>query len=105
MEKWNTRIEFKGDFLNNMRHGYGKMIQRDGTVYEGQWENGLASGYGMLIQPDGFKNHGFFKDNVMIRKLNLEEFITDRLPSKNNKKKRSVKLRRDSISAKSEIDH
>ena len=49
VEKWSTGIEFKGEFLNNKRHGKGRMLQRDGTVYDGQWVNGVAEGYGILI--------------------------------------------------------
>jgi len=75
---WSTGIEYKGDFLNNMRHGLGKMLQRDGTVYEGHWENGLASGYGALIQQDGFKTYGLFIENQMVSKFNLDEFISRR---------------------------
>ena len=48
-ETWSTGVEYKGDFLNNKRHGRGRMLQRDGTVYEGQWSNGTATGYGTLI--------------------------------------------------------
>ena len=54
------------------------MLQRDGTVYEGNWVHGKANGYGMLIQPDGFKDYGLFKDNVMVSKLNMEQFIKGR---------------------------
>lgn len=51
------------------------MIQRDGTVYEGAWSKGKACGYGMLIQADGFKHYGLFKDNLMVSKLDLEQFM------------------------------
>ena len=77
-ETWSTGIEYKGDFKANMRHGKGRMLQRDGTVYEGSWVDGRACGYGMLIQPDGFKHYGLFKDNLMVSKLDLEEFIRSR---------------------------
>ena len=74
-ETWSTGIEFKGEFLNNMRHGRGRMLQRDGTVYEGNWREGLACGYGILHQPDGFKYYGFFKDNLMVYRLDYEQFF------------------------------
>ncbi len=34
-QDWSTGIDYKGEFLDNMRHGQGRMLQRDGTVYEG----------------------------------------------------------------------
>ena len=54
------------------------MLQRDGTVYEGPWVNGVAQGYGTLIQIDGYKHYGLFKDNMMIEKLDLDQFLKRR---------------------------
>lgn len=34
-EHWSSGVEYRGEFLDNKRHGYGRMIQRDNTVYEG----------------------------------------------------------------------
>ena len=53
------------------------MLQRDGTVYEGYWKKGMATGYGLLIQKDGFKLYGLFKDNLLVKKLDLEEFLKE----------------------------
>ena len=36
-----------------MRHGKGKKILDDGTIYEGEWANGLPEGNGLCIYPDG----------------------------------------------------
>ena len=87
-ETWSTGVEYVGEFLNNRRHGRGRMIQRDGTVYEGFWENGKASGVGVLIQKDGFKNYGLFKDNTMVSKLDLEQYL--RFSQKKPDKKRKL---------------
>ena len=32
----------RGNFSNNLFHGYGVMKYSNGDVYEGQWENGLV---------------------------------------------------------------
>ncbi|MDP2439059.1 MAG: hypothetical protein Q8P67_25210 [archaeon] len=37
---------YQGAYLNNMRHGKGKVTFRDGSSYEGDWENDLFHGTG-----------------------------------------------------------
>jgi len=74
-QDWSTGVEYRGEFLDNMRHGQGRMLQRDGTVYEGFWEQGVACGYGCLIQPDGFKHYGLFRNNLLVERLNLQSLI------------------------------
>jgi hypothetical protein len=35
-----------------MRHGKGKQLWKDGSVYEGYWKNNMAHGKGRLIHSD-----------------------------------------------------
>jgi hypothetical protein len=28
---------YKGNFINDLKHGYGEMYWYDGTVYKGEW--------------------------------------------------------------------
>ena len=37
-EQWSSGVEYRGEFLDNKRHGFGRMLQRDQTVYEGMWQ-------------------------------------------------------------------
>lgn len=42
------------------RHGKGKCVWVDGTVYEGEWLNNKKHGYGELKRNDGFLYRGNF---------------------------------------------
>jgi len=35
------------------KHGYGKCMQEDGSIYEGFWENDIPHGYGRNIFSEG----------------------------------------------------
>lgn len=58
---WNFPLRFHyakkesytGQWLNSMRHGYGKFTYHDGAVYEGRWEADLRHGQGLMRYPDG----------------------------------------------------
>lgn len=40
MITWPDGRFFEGNFLNNKRHGYGRMTWPDGRSYEGEWLEG-----------------------------------------------------------------
>ena len=44
---------YKGDFLNNMRHGKGTHTFSNGTQYKGYWKNDELDGYGVLKYAKG----------------------------------------------------
>lgn len=44
---------FTGQWLNNLRDGYGTQTWPDGSKYEGQWQNDKANGHGKLVHADG----------------------------------------------------
>jgi hypothetical protein len=46
-----------------MRHGQGKQIWSDGSVYEGYWKYGMANGKGRLIHADGDVFEGDWLDD------------------------------------------
>ncbi|MCI5119295.1 MAG: hypothetical protein D3913_15425, partial [Candidatus Electrothrix sp. LOE1_4_5] len=39
---------YKGDFKNDLPHGYGKLTSADGTVYEGMFRSGRRNGAGTI---------------------------------------------------------
>jgi len=56
---------YEGEFLNNNKHGKGKMVYASGNVYTGDWKNNLKDGFGKME----FKNRneqyvGFWKNNL-----------------------------------------
>jgi hypothetical protein len=38
--KWNDSREYKGEFKDDKRHGYGSFRWKDGKIYNGNWEEG-----------------------------------------------------------------
>jgi hypothetical protein len=49
---------YVGQFVRNMKEGYGECTYEDGSVYKGQWKNGRFNGHGMHIMPDGRMTQG-----------------------------------------------
>ena len=41
-----------------MKHGHGKYIWNDGSMYEGEWYENKINGRGIYIWPDGRKYNG-----------------------------------------------
>ena len=44
---------FYGDYLNDLKHGYGEFYWESGDVYKGAYENDKRHGYGELSWTDG----------------------------------------------------
>ena len=38
--KWADGREYKGEFTNDKRHGYGEFFWTDGRIYKGEWAQG-----------------------------------------------------------------
>ena len=55
---------FEGNFLNDLKSGYGKMTWLDGGVYEGNWKNGTQNGYGKMTWSDGNVYEGNWKNGT-----------------------------------------
>ena len=79
-EKNHNAGQYKGEYKNGQRHGYGILCWSDGTYYEGQFVNGLRHGNGKMIIPsknstiiyDGNfrqgKRHGYGKQQQQMKK-------------------------------------
>jgi hypothetical protein len=52
---------YKGEAVNNKRHGYGKQHWADGRHYEGNWARNKQEGYGKMVWTDGANYTGEFK--------------------------------------------
>ena len=65
-ENINGRHQYKGEFLNGQRHGFGVMdvLHPDfkGDNYVGEWKNGAFNGQGTYTFANGNKYVGEFKD-------------------------------------------
>jgi len=53
---------YKGDFKENLRHGFGVYYLSDGSIYDGEWRDNLQSGRGMFRWKDGSYYDGHWKD-------------------------------------------
>jgi hypothetical protein len=54
---------YDGDFKNNMKKGKGKIIYKDGSSYEGDWDNDMKHGEGKLTDAKGKITFGLWKYN------------------------------------------
>ncbi|MCF0106000.1 MAG: hypothetical protein HUJ53_04510, partial [Holdemanella sp.] len=61
----NYKYVYEGQLVNGMRHGYGRMEFRDGSIYEGKFEKDYFQGYGIYRFADGSIYDGFFKNGNM----------------------------------------
>lgn len=66
--------EFKGNYVNGKRHGKGKIINKNGQVYEGQFKNGRIDGYGKMWHRDGKECEGKYYGYSLIEGLCDIEF-------------------------------
>jgi hypothetical protein len=46
----------------NVPHGYGKLVQSDGTLYEGEFSEGRFEGMGLIVKANGESYRGSFKN-------------------------------------------
>lgn len=59
-----TAAMYCGEWMRNLRHGYGRMVYPDGSRYLGYWVNGKRSGEGRYVYPDGSSYDGSWISNV-----------------------------------------
>eukprot|EP00127_Corallochytrium_limacisporum_P000355 Clim_evm50s11 gene=Clim_evmTU50s11 len=45
--------QYTGEWKDDMRHGHGKCVYRNGDVDVGEWEHGLRHGFGTYSKKDG----------------------------------------------------
>ena len=74
---------YKGSVnIVNEKHGYGSLLQKDGSKYEGFWRNNIFHGYGRYIDPSGTTYEGIFENGKLNGKgtkksLNSSFYIGD----------------------------
>ena len=56
-------ITYKGEFSNDLRHGFGVAYFSEGHRYLGRFEAGSMSGIGLYIHPNGERYEGMFYTN------------------------------------------
>ena len=61
--KYKSGHTYQGQYKNGLKHGFGKQIFSDDSIYEGYWEEDKYSLWGRLIYVNGDSYEGEFKDN------------------------------------------
>uniref|UniRef100_A0ABI7Y9E6 MORN repeat-containing protein 4 n=1 Tax=Felis catus TaxID=9685 RepID=A0ABI7Y9E6_FELCA len=51
--------EYRGEWKEGRRHGFGQLMFADGGTYLGHFENGLFNGFGVLTFSDGSRPADF----------------------------------------------
>ena len=46
-------VRYEGGWKFGLRHGYGVIAYKDGTIYKGTWQNGKKHGFGTMTYPSG----------------------------------------------------
>jgi hypothetical protein len=55
---------YKGDFKENLRHGFGAYSLSDGSFFEGEWRDNVQNGRGMFQWKNGSVYDGQWKDGI-----------------------------------------
>ncbi len=68
-----TFTRYDGEFMNNKKHGNGKIIMSNETTYDGEWDNDTMSGRGKIVFTNSFYKEfeGDFANGVMHGKGNM----------------------------------
>lgn len=53
---------YEGEFGEDKKSGYGKMVFSTGEIYEGDWRDDVQNGAGTMLYPSGAKYAGGWKD-------------------------------------------
>ena len=56
---FNSGAVYDGEWIGNMRDGYGVQVWSDGAKYEGEWSDNKANGKGKFFHVDGDIYEGF----------------------------------------------
>ena len=77
-----TRDLYTGSFSENLYHGVGEMLFKDGTKYKGHWANGKQHGDGIFTNEKGIERKGIWKEGNRI------EWTDDQNGNQKNKPKK-----------------
>ena len=58
LEDFVKKLEYNGDFKDNMKHGIGEERYQDGSIYIGEFKHNMKNGKGNLVLGDG-QNYGY----------------------------------------------
>ena len=67
--------DYKGESLNGIPHGVGKMTMNNGDVYKGDFVNGLRHGLGEYTFVDKTQQTGHFENNEFVKKASFTESV------------------------------
>jgi hypothetical protein len=67
--------DYKGESLNGIPHGVGKMTMNNGDVYKGDFVNGLRHGLGEYTFVDKTQQTGHFENNEFVKKASFTENV------------------------------
>merc|ERR1719456_1379340 len=62
--KFKSGAVYKGQWENNMRHGFGTQTWSDGSTFSGQWKQNIAVGKGHFTHSDGDVYIGEWSNNM-----------------------------------------
>lgn len=60
-----NRGDYRGEKMNNLRHGRGRQTYEDGTVYQGNWKDNKRNGYGALKSKEHDLYLGYWLNDKM----------------------------------------
>ena len=71
------RDDYKGDFVEDLKQGQGRMRYADGSVYYGSWWRDMRHGYGEYYYANGDKYTGHWENDLMHTPLIVKETDAD----------------------------
>ena len=77
--------KYYGNYINNLKEGFGIFYWNDGYKFEGYWKEGKQNGYG-FIGGNNKNKYGYWNNGKLENKINDDETI-DYIEKKINAKK------------------
>ena len=74
-------VDYWGDFIYKFRHGFGRVVYKNGSIYEGGFFNDCLTGYGRKLSCEGWMYLGNFVDGKrcghgMAKYVSKQDIIT-----------------------------
>ena len=63
VQLWPNGAKYYGYWINNKVNKKGKLVHREGDIYEGEWVDNKAEGFGIYTSLDGTKYEGYWVDD------------------------------------------
>lgn len=67
--RWPGGKNYKGMYEKDLKHGRGKMVYGDGTVYDGDWFQGKQNGKGAFTDKMGRKLQNNWQNGVAVTSI------------------------------------